>query len=253
MFISAFLLIFACQVNVNAADNQYTNSIGIEFVLIPSGSFIMGAKTSSGAIDLVWPQHTVKISTPFYLGKYEVTQDQWEKVMGNNPSHFKGSMYPVDQVSWEDVVEFIEKLNKMEGHNRYRLPTEAEWEYAARSGTTELFFFGDNDSVLYKYAWYEDNSNNTTHPVGQKEPNNWGLYDINGNVREWVQDWYEFEYYFRTNSLNDPKGPLSGEYRVSRGGSWDSPVEHCRVFHRDFIFPYRRKITTGFRLVLSIY
>ena len=170
-----------------AAGMIYTNSIGMEFMLIPAGTFMMGSE--KGYADEK-PQHRVTISRPFYLGKYEVTQAQWEAVMGNNPSRFDGRNNPVEQVSWEDVRVFIARLNAHEGHTRYRLPTEAEWEYAARAGSTSAYSFGDDAARLGQYAWYGDNSGKTTHPVGQKLPNAWGLHDMHGNVWEWVQGWY---------------------------------------------------------------
>jgi len=163
----------------------------MEFVLIPAGTFTMGSPDSdSNAYDHEKPAHQVTISEPFYMGKYEVTQAQWKAVMGENPSRFKGDDHPVENVSWEDVQQFIQKLNAKEGKEACRLPTEAEWEYAARAGTTTIYSFGNNASQLGNYAWYDENSGNTTHPVGDKPPNPWGLYDMHGNVWEWVQDWY---------------------------------------------------------------
>jgi formylglycine-generating enzyme required for sulfatase activity len=196
------------------------------------------------------PQHKVTISKPFYLGKYPVTQAQWVAVMGSNPSKFKGQNNPVEQVSWHDAQEFIRRLNAKEGHSRYRLPTEAEWEYAARAGTSSAYFFGDDKKALSEYAWYKDNSEETSHPVGQKLPNPWGLYDVHGNVYEWVQDWYGEKYY--TNSPEgDPKGPSSSSYRVIRGGSWYSLTTCCRSADRYNFTPDYRFDFVGFRLVLS--
>ena len=159
---------------------------GMEFVWVPPGEFRMGSK-SSEADDDERPRMRVRISRGFFLGKYEVTQGQWEAVMGSNPSRFDGCGpdCPVENVSWDDVQEFIRRLNAREGGNRYRLPTEAEWEYAARAGTN-----GDHYGNLAAIAWHEDNSGNRTHPVGRKAPNEWGLYDMLGNVWEWVEDWY---------------------------------------------------------------
>jgi formylglycine-generating enzyme required for sulfatase activity len=158
-----------------AAEKTHTNSIGIEFVLIPSGSFTLGAdKNVEAAKDRETPQHRVNISKDFYLGKYEVTQQQWVAVMGSNPCRFNGLSNPVEQVSWDDAQEFIRRLNQQEGHNRYRLPTEAEWEYPARAGTTSTYYFGDDVGSLSDYAWFDGNSDDTTHPVGQKQPNAWG-------------------------------------------------------------------------------
>jgi formylglycine-generating enzyme required for sulfatase activity len=178
----AFLLILMPGISF-AAEKTYTNSIGMEFVLIPSGSFMMGAdKNFEDASDDETPRHRVTISQPFYLGKYEVTQGEWAEVMGSNLSRFKGRSNPVENVSWDDAIEFIRRLNQKEGHCRYRLPAEAEWEYAARAGSASTYSFGDDAGQLGRYAWYGGNSGDSTHPVGQKEPNAWGLYDIHGNV-----------------------------------------------------------------------
>ena len=234
-----------------AAEKVYTNSIGMEFVLIPAGSFTMGAdKNFENAGDDETPQHRVSISKPFYLGKFEVTQAQWTAVMGNNPSNFKGRSNPVEQVSWHDVQVFITRLNKQEGHSRYRLPTEAEWEYAARAGTTGAYSFGDDADSLGRYAWYWDNSGEKTHPIGQKEPNAWGLYDMHGNVWGWVQDWYG-ERYYASSPGTDPKGPSSGSDRVSRGGGWYYNAQYCRSAFRYYFTPGYRFSDNGFRLALS--
>lgn len=170
-----------------------TNSVGMEFVEIPEGGFDMGSPSSEkGRKFNEGPVHNVNISYNFYLGKYEVTQKQWREIMGNSPSFNKGDDLPVEQVSWNDVQEFIKNLNEIEGTDKYRLPTEAEWEYAARAGTTTMYSYGNNISELGDYAWYIGNSNGTSHVVGQKKPNPWGLYDIHGNVWDWVQDgWHE--------------------------------------------------------------
>jgi formylglycine-generating enzyme required for sulfatase activity len=168
------------------------NSVDIEFVWIPPGKFEMG---SSEGDEAERPVHTVQIRQGFLLGKYQVTQAQWEQVMGDNPSHFKGAEHPVDSVSWNDAQKFIQKLNTLEGRNAYRLPSEAEWEYAARAESTAAYCFGDDVKQLRDYAWYDENSENKTHPVGQLKPNARGVYDMHGNVWEWVQDWYAVDYY----------------------------------------------------------
>ena len=223
-----------------AAEETFTNSIGMTFVRIPAGSFVMGDAFASDA-----PPHLVSISTPFYLGIHEVTQEQWHAVMGGNPAFFKGRQHPVEQVSWEDAQAFIQALNKKEGHTHYRLPTEAEWEYAARAGTTTAYPFGNEEHLLGEYAWYWNNSGETTHPVGQKKPNPWGLYDMHGNVLEWVQDWYGnyppastadseaspssmAEPKGPPASVIDPKGPPTGAAHVLRGGSWLALARYCR-------------------------
>jgi formylglycine-generating enzyme required for sulfatase activity len=253
--LSAFLLILTPGESF-AAEKTYSNSIGMEFILIPAGSFMMGAdqnfEDDDDDDDYEVPQHQVKISQPFYLGKYEVTQAQWAAVMGNNPSEFKGQNNPVEQVSWDDAQIFIEQLNAQEGHNRYRLPTEAEWEYAARAGSTSAYSFGDDAGQLGRYGWYgEDWDSGSTHPVGQKQPNAWGLYDMHGNVWEWVQDWYEEPDYSNSPGAG-PKGPYSGSYRVLRGGSWYSDASYCRsAYYRPYNTPDYRFRNLGFRLALD--
>jgi len=225
------------------------NSIGMEFVPIPAGAFQMGANNGDNDEK---PVHTVHISQPFYLGKYEVTQEQWQAVMGNNPSRFKGDpTLPVESVSWDDIQAFISKLNAREGGDtRYRLPTEAEWEYAARAGTTTTYSFGNDerplDRQLGKYAWYSENSGGETHPVGQRQPNLWGLYDMHGNVWEWVQDgsgWYP------SGTVTDPMGPHLSSYLMYRGGSWYTVADHCRVSFRAGSTLSDRLSYVGFRVL----
>ena len=168
---------------------------------IEPGTFLMGAA------DLGFTEHEVTISRGFYLGKYEITQGQWESVMGSNPSYFGGSNRPVEQVSWNDVQEFIGRLNEAAGEEVYRLPTEAEWEYACRAGTTTRWSFGDDEGQLGEYAWYTgNNSPYGTKEVGTKRPNPWGLYDMHGNVWEWCQDWYGS---YTSDSQIDPAGPAA--------------------------------------------
>jgi formylglycine-generating enzyme required for sulfatase activity len=194
-------------------DKTFTNSIGMEFVLIPPGTFKMGS--DRGDLD-ERPVHNVTISKQFYMGKYEVTQGQWQAVMGNNPSLFPGDpKRPVDQVTWDDAQIFMRKLNAMEGVQLYRLPTEAEWEYVARAGSPSIYGFGNDPKQLGEYAWYRANSAHRTHPVGQKKPNAWGLHDMLGNVWEWCWDVYDPEVY--------------GTYRVLRGGGWFDERWSCRA------------------------
>jgi formylglycine-generating enzyme required for sulfatase activity len=248
--LGAFLLILTPGESL-AAEKTCINSIGMEFILIPAGSFIMGAdKNFEEADDDETPQHLVSISRPFYLGKYEVTQAQWTAMMGNNPSRVKGRSNPVEQVSWHDVQAFIKRLNAKEGHNRYRLPTEAEWEYAARAGTTGAYSFGDDAAGLGGYGWYRDNSGDKPHPVGQKQPNAWGLYDMHGNVLEWVQDWYSDEYY-GNNPSTDPICLSSGPTRVVRGGALSCSARDCRSAYRDYFAAGNRHNDLGFRLALD--
>ena len=223
---------------------RFTNSLGMEFVLIPAGAFTMG--TTDGHPD-EQPVHTVRISQPFYLGKYEVTQAQWEAVMGHNPSTFRGHpKFPVEQVSWEDVQEFLHRLNTEEGSTQYRLPTEAEWEYAARAGTTTAYGFGSDMSRLDEYAWYGGNSAHKSHPVGQLKPNAWGLHDMHGNVWEWVQDWYET---YPAGTVTDPQGPVSGASRAFRGGGQSNVAWRCRLSSRGHGPPDSRLDAVGVRVL----
>jgi hypothetical protein len=183
------------------------------FVLIPAGTFMMGSPEDEPGRKDHETLHQVTISKPFYLQTTPVTQGQWKQVMGNNPSHYRGDdNLPVEGVSWNNVQEFILKLNKMEGTDKYRLPTEAQWEYACRAGSTTAYCFGDDRGRLGEYAWIADYK---THPVGQKKPNEWGLYDMHGNIRELVQD--EAAYY-PAGHVTDPEGPSLGFRRVLRGG-----------------------------------
>jgi formylglycine-generating enzyme required for sulfatase activity len=212
----------------------------MEFAPIPAGEFQMGSK--SGDTDEK-PTHRVGITKAFELGKYEVTQAQWEAVMGSNPSHFKGADRPVDSVGWWDAQEFLSSLNARNDGYRYRLPTEAEWEYAARAGTV-----GNNAGKLDSIAWYGANSKRQTHPVGQKQLNAWGLYDMQGNVWEWCQDWYDDSYY-RNSPAKDPQGPSSGSLRVLRGGSWVTHTRDVRVTSRYKGGPVVQSALVGFRCV----
>ena len=189
------------------------------------------------------PVHKVTITKPFYMGKYEVTQEQWEAVMGSNPSNFKGAKNPVEQVSWEDCEKFIGKLKEKVSGRDFRLPTEAEWEYACRAGSTTDYCYGDGDESLDEYAWYYGNSESKTHPVGQKKANAWGLYDMHGNVWEWCSDWYGD---YADGAVSDPKGPESGSARVLRGGSWGGNARDCRSACRHSYDPFAPATTTVF-------
>ncbi len=223
-----------------------TNSIGMKFALVPAGEFIMGSKE----YDYEKPVHKVTIKKPFYLGIYPVTQKEWKVVMGDNPSSFKGDNLPVEDVSWNDVQDFIKKLNEKEGANKYRLPTEAEWEYAARAGTTTRYSFGDSESELGDYAWYDGNSGSKTHEVGQKKPNPWGLYDMYGNVWEWVQDIYHSSYSGAPTDGSAWGG--DGSRRVNRGGSWFNGAVGCRSAPRGNDGPLVSSDNIGFRLVRDV-
>jgi formylglycine-generating enzyme required for sulfatase activity len=241
--------------NTGSVDRQpgkvMTNSIGMKLVYIQPGEFQMGSNDGGNFEN---PLHTVKITKGFYMGVYEVTQEQYQKVMGTNPSNFKGEdNLPVEAVSWDNALEFCTKLSQKEGKT-YRLPTEAEWEYACRAGTTTKFSFGDDESQLGDYAWYIQNSgmNMKTHPVGEKKPNAWGLYDMAGNVWEWCQDWYAKDWYSKgpaENPLNESYGDKNS--RVIRGGSWGGGSVLCRVSIRGSYGPILRSDYIGFRVVLD--
>jgi formylglycine-generating enzyme required for sulfatase activity len=224
---------------------EWTNSLGMFFRRIPAGTFQMGGNSDTNTNQ---PIHQVHISKPFYLGKYPVTQAEWQAVMGSNPAHFKGTNRPVETVSWEEAQAFIAKLNAREPCDRYRLPTEAEWEYACRGGSELAYSFGDDASLLGEYAWYDGNSGNETHPVGEKLPNGWGLHDMHGNVWEWVQDWYD-ENYYRNSPGIDPVNEKPGSLRVIRGGSWDDAPRYLRSAYRGVDTPGYRGGGLGFRLL----
>jgi len=233
-----------------SADNDRGFKPEIEFVLIPAGEFDMGSPSNEagGWGDYEGPVHHVKISKAFYLGKYEITQKQWRDVMGSSPSYFKGDDLPVEMVSWNDVQDFLKKLNEKEASTKYRLPSEAEWEYAARAGTTTRYSFGDDEKILGDYAWYDANSGSKTHDVGQKKPNPWGLYDMHGNVWEWVQDCWHGDY---NGAPTDGSSWESGDdsYRVNRGGGWNDSARYCRSANRVYDDPDYRNNNLGFRLV----
>ena len=233
----------------------------LEMIKIPAGTFNMGGpdrdpdkdpnsfddnRASFGSV------HAVSISKDFYIGKYELTQGQWVKVMGNNPSHFKnGDNCPVENVSWNDICSsggFLEKINTLT-KNKFRLPTEAEWEYACRAGTQTNFYFGGDSSIksIGDYAWYDGNSDKKTHPAAQKSPNAFGLYDMSGNVREWCGDYFGN---YGDQAVTDPCGPAAGSLRVFRGGGWCDTAWRCRSAYRDPGNPSDRGIHLGFRLAL---
>jgi formylglycine-generating enzyme required for sulfatase activity len=236
----------ADQKTISATQSQplasaVKNGIGMELVLIPAGSFMMGSTNGSPNEK---PMHDVTISRAFYMGKYEVTRAQWQSVMGSNPSTFKGDSLPVETVSWDDVIAFIARLNAQNDGYTYRLPTEAEWEYACRAGTT-----GDYAGDLDAMAWYDKNSGNKTHAVGTKLPNAFGLFDMHGNVWEWCQDWNHDSY---TGAPGDGSAWLSGgeqKYRVLRGGSWFDIASYSRSATRYWDTPGHRLKLLGFRVV----
>jgi TonB family protein len=235
---------------------ETVNGVSFDMIAVKGSIFMMGSPTNVAYRNDNETQHQVTVSD-YFIGKYEITQKQWIAIMGNNPSYKKGDNLPVEQVSWDDVQEFIQKLNKKTG-KKYRLPTEAEWEYAARGGAsvasisstgseaTATLYSGSN--YFDEVAWYGRNSGNKTHPVGQKKANALGIYDMSGNVWEWCSDWYGN---YGSGSQSNPQGPLSGTDRVYRGGSWYNDPEHCRVSNRKFSSPDRKNDGLGFRLVYA--
>lgn len=267
---------------------EWTNSLGMKMVLIPPGQFVMGnsreeiawARTTwPGQVERgvhdptgrFWledalPPHRVRITQPFYLSIHEVTQDAYESVMGVNPSLCQEPRHPVETVSWHEAVDFCHRLSALPEETSagrvYRLPTEAEWEFACRAGTTTPYHFGDDPSTLEEYAWYGGGwflagagagmsvvPPVTTHPVGQKRPNAWGLFDMLGNVQEWCHDVFSPEYY-RESPVDDPAGPVVGSSRVTRGGAWPFGASSCRSASR-FCFPADRGVhVIGFRVAM---
>jgi len=270
--------------------HDYSNGVcnecySIEMVQIPAGTFTRGS--SHRADWSAQPPHQVTLTSGFKIGKYQITQELYQAVMGINPSWFHGgsgrepkagevqNRRPVESVTWFDVVKFCNKLSEREGltpvytitgrtpavagypitavtvtadwsNNGYRLPTEAEWEYACRAGTTTAWHFGDNESELENYAWYWDNSNSRTHQVGLKLPNAYGLYDMHGNVWEWCWDWRGS---YSSGAQTDPRGAGSGASRVGRGGSWYDSAGYSRSAYRGSDYPYYRDSSIGLRLV----
>ena len=224
------------------------NGVSFTMIKVEGGTFQMGATSEQGSdVDSgEKPVHSVTLSD-YYIGETEVTQKLWEAVMGSNPSHFWGDERPVEQVSWNDSKEFIEKLNNLTGKN-FRLPTEAEWEYAARGGNKSQGYKYSGSNTIGNVAWYWDNSSSATHNVKTKSPNELGIYDMSGNVYEWCEDWYGS---YSSGSQTNPTGPSSGSYRVFRCGSWGSVAWSCRVSIRGNDDPVSRYSYYGFRLALS--
>lgn len=238
----------ATMTKQSATSGKTLNIGDFDMVYVEGGTFTMGATSEQGsdAYSDESPIHSVTVSD-FYIGKYEVTQAQWRAVMGSNPSYFTGDNLPVEQVSWNDIQKFITKLNTMTGKT-FRLPTEAEWEYAARGGDKSKGYKYSGSNTLDNVAWYTNNSSRKTHPVGQKQPNELGLYDMSGNVWEWCQDLYGN---YSSSSQTNPTGPSSGSKRVLRGGSCDINAMYCRVSYRLNAYPGTRSYTGGFRLACS--
>lgn len=221
-------------------ETQTETEAETKMVLLPAGTFIMGEESEVDS-----PPHEVSLSS-FYIDAHLVTQEEYEKLMNDNPARWKGNKNPIEQVRWSDAVRFCNARSEAEGlqpcydltswkcdfnANGYRLPTEAEWEYACRAGTKTSYFFGDDDSKLKEYAWYDKNSDGKPHPVGEKTANPWGLYDMSGNVWEWCNDFYKVDYYTESPKEN-PRGPETGETKIVRGGAWKFSAESCRSGYR---------------------
>jgi formylglycine-generating enzyme len=262
-----------------ASDGEYETSSSVwnyttseetnygDMIFVQGGSFEMGDHFNEGSGDEL-PVHTVTLNS-FYIGQYEVTQGEYEAVMGSNPAHYNGvgDNYPVYYVTWYNAVEYCNALSIQEGltpcydtsdwscdfsADGYRLPTEAEWEYAARGGVNwedDYRYSGcHEESELTDYAWYDDNSGSQTHEVETKLPNQLGIYDMSGNVYEWCNDWYDYDYY-ESSPLDNPLGPGSGSDRVRRGGSWYYFADYCRVANRSVSFPGYSFYNLGFRVL----
>ena len=224
------------------------NGVSFKMVGVEGGTFTMGATSEQGTSDPYddeYPTHSVTLSD-FAIGETEVTQELWQAVMGSNPSSFSGTNLPVEEVSWNDCQTFITKLNQLTGKN-FRLPTEAEWEYAARGGNKSKGYKYAGSNTLSDVAWYGDNSSSKTHPVQQKQANELGLYDMSGNVYEWCQDWFGG---YSSSAQTNPTGPVSGSYRVGRGGSWSGSAGYCRVSLRYSYTPANYFNVLGLRLAL---
>jgi len=249
-YVAAFVLwllsmllccVVCCGETAPSAPKEITTESGVHMILLPGGTFTMGDE--NGEIDET--PHEVTVG-PFIIDKFEVTQEEYERVMGNNPSKVKGNQNPVEQVRWSDAVRYCNERSRLEGlepaydlktwtcrfeANGYRLPTEAEWEYAARAGTNTAYSFGSSEAKLRQHGWFKANAGGKPRPVGQLRPNPWGLFDMHGNVWEWCNDFYKVDYYAESPQ-NDPKGPESGDKKVLRGGCWNSTPDACRSAYR---------------------
>jgi formylglycine-generating enzyme required for sulfatase activity len=269
---SIAMLVFTLPVEAQDGDKVITNSIGMKLTLIPAGKFMMGSPATEDERDPEELQHEVAITKPFYMGVYEVTQGQYEKVMNKNTSFFRqGADFPVDQVRWTEALEYCRQLSALpeerKTQRKYRLPTEAEWEYACRAGTTTVFHFGN--SLSSKEANFKgtfpfgkaakDVFLQKTVKVGSYAPNAWGLYDMHGNVAEWCSDWYDPEYY-KTSPKENPKGPAKGVldtnynsfFYVIRGGCWMDEGRGCRAAYRSRLQPTEAYRWVGMRVVCEI-
>lgn len=239
----------ATETSTNTPDvRTYTvNGESFQMVEVEGGTFLMGATSEQEKPKRdEKPVHVVSLRR-YYIGQTEVTQALWQTVMGNNPSDFTGSRKPVENVSWDDCQKFISKLNSLTGKH-FRLPTEAEWEYASRGGNKSQCYVYSGSNNLDDVAWYADNSNDVTHDVGTKQGNELGIFDMSGNVLEWCSDWYGD---YSDKAKRNPRGAKKGLYRVVRGGSWLNKVDHCRSSYRNCMSSDERNANLGFRIVLS--
>lgn len=232
---------------VDGDDSIYVNSIGVKFRRVPAGTFQMG---STDGDDDERPVHEVEITESFSIGVREVTQSEWNALMVDNPSYFEGPQRPVERVTWPQVQAFIDSLNRKEETGRYRLPTEAEWEYAVRAGSDTRFHFGEAREELTSYAWYSANSEERSHRAGGKKGNSFGLHDMYGNVWEWTRDTYDAQIYEASGRV-DPVNTSGGRYspRVIRGGGWYSVASNMRSANRGWARPRAESAQLGFRLV----
>lgn len=241
------------QIQQNTITYELSDGISLDMIEIPAGSFLMG----EDVLQFEKPQHQVTIS-PFCMGKYAITQEQWKTVASNlekvnrdlnpDPFYFKGAQRPVDNVSWYDAVEFCDRLSQ-KFDRQFRLPSEAEWEYACRAGSTTKFFFGDDEKDLEKYAWYSVNSEYKTQPVGQKLPNAWGLYDMAGNCWEWCLDKWHYTYYEAPNDGSAWIENSVNENRLLRGGSWNAFTRSCSSSFRNKLYPEYGNFYYGCRVI----
>jgi formylglycine-generating enzyme required for sulfatase activity len=233
-----------------AGEIRELTALKVRFCWCPSGTFKMGSPADAVGSERNEQQFEVSLSKGFWMQQTELTQAQYEALMGINPSHFRGDLNPVESVSFSDAQEFCRRLCELppekNSGNLYRLPTEAEWEYACRAGSTSSFCFGDDEAMLDEYGWFNRNAARTTHPVGGKKPNAWGLYDMHGNVGEWCSDYYSA---YPSDPQTDPQGAESGSQIVVRGGGWFFVPQNARSAHRDAYPKAARYVGLGFRLV----
>ena len=225
--------------------------VALDLIWIPPGVFRMGSPFGEeGRFIAEGRRHQVTLTRGFWMGKFPVTQQQWERVMGNNPSHAKGPRLPVDQVNWNDCQTFIQALNRILATKDLTasLPAEAQWEYACRAGSETRFWSGDRVTDLARVAWFADNSDDQAHEVGRKPANPWGLCDMHGNVWQWCQDWLER---YPPEDATDPQGPAAGQERILRGGAWNSEADICRAAYRFSYPPDYRIMTAGLRVVVA--